>query len=96
MRLFELHRDHDVSGVSGTGVVAEGVQFSDGTCVVRWRTDIGSTVVWHSITDVEAVHGHGGATRVVWIDMRPIRATERHSVIGRQMSGIDGDQPRGV
>lgn len=30
MRRFELHREEDVSGVSGTGVVAEGVAFSDG------------------------------------------------------------------
>ena len=36
MRTFELHRDTDVSGVSGTGVVAEGVEFADGTTVVRW------------------------------------------------------------
>jgi len=68
MRLFELHRDHDVSGVSGVGVVAEGVQFSDGTCVVRWVSPRGSTVVWHSLEDVVAIHGHGGATRVVWLD----------------------------
>ena len=73
-RLFELHRDHDVSGVSGTGVVAEGVEFSDGTCVVRWRSGVGSTGVWHSIKDVEAIHGHGGATRVVWLEPHPARA----------------------
>jgi hypothetical protein len=26
--------------------------------------------VWHSIDDVEAIHGHGGATRVVWIEAK--------------------------
>lgn len=74
MRLFELHRDHDVSGVSGTGIVAEGVEFSDGTCVVRWRSGVGSTGVWHSIKDVETIHGHDGATRVVWLEPHPARA----------------------
>lgn len=68
MRRFELHRDHDVSGVSGTGVVAEGVVFSDDTAVVRWRGERRSTVVWPSIEDVEVIHGHGGATRIVWVD----------------------------
>lgn len=68
MRRFQLHRDHDVSGVSGIGVVAEGVEFTDGTCVVRWLSDRRSTVVWGSIGDVQAIHGHGGATRIVWTD----------------------------
>ena len=68
MRRFELHRDHDVSGVSGTGLVAEGASFSDGVAVVRWLTDIRSTVVWEDVTAVEKVHGHGGMTRIVWLD----------------------------
>jgi hypothetical protein len=35
MRLFLLIRNEDVSGVSGTGIVAEGVEFSDGTVAMR-------------------------------------------------------------
>lgn len=66
MRTFELHRDTDVTGISGTGVVAEGCMFSDGVTVVRWRGERRSTVVWPSIEDVEVIHGHGGATRIVW------------------------------
>lgn len=65
-RRFRLERDVDVSGVSGAGVVADGVVFSDGVTVVRWRGARRSTVVWDSLDDVEAIHGHGGATRVVW------------------------------
>lgn len=68
---FRLRRDRDVSGVSGTGVVAEGVQFSDGVCAVRWLGEHASTVVWASLFDVELIHGHQGATRVEWIDPRP-------------------------
>lgn len=69
MRRFELQRDVDVSGVSGTGVVAEGVVFSDGAAAVRWIAgEHRSTVVWDDVESVEAIHGHGGATRIVWQD----------------------------
>lgn len=67
-RRFQLVRQVDVSGVSGTGIVAHGVQWPDGTAVVRWRGEHASTVVWASIEDAELVHGHGGATTVEWID----------------------------
>lgn len=68
MRRFVLSRDRDVSGVSGTGEVAEGVQFTDGSVAIRWRGQHCSTVIWGSIADAEAVHGHGGATTIRWID----------------------------
>ena len=66
VRTFHLQRDEDVSGVSGVGIVADGVVFPDGVTVVRWRGKRQSTVVWPSIEDVEAIHGHGGATRIEW------------------------------
>ncbi|MEV5140351.1 hypothetical protein AB0K71_05920 [Streptomyces syringium] len=65
-RPFVLQRDHDVSGVSGTGIVADGVEHPDGTVSIRWRGERPSTVFWDSIHDAMAVHGHGGATRIVW------------------------------
>lgn len=70
MRRFILCREHDPSGVSGTGKVAEGVEFSDGTTVVRWVTDHHprSTVVWPNLAAVERIHGHGGSTRIEWVD----------------------------
>jgi hypothetical protein len=69
MRRFELHRDTDVSGISGTGVVAEGVAFSDGAAVVRWVVgEHRSTVVWPDVESVIAIHGHNGATQLVWVD----------------------------
>ena len=68
-RRFHLVRDADISGVSGTGVVAEGIRFSDGTAVTRWIVgDHPSTVVWPRTESVIAVHGHGGATRLLWLD----------------------------
>lgn len=67
-RLFQLNRQTDASGVSGVGLVAEGVEFSDGLCVVRWYGTHKSTVVWDSIEDVIAIHGHGGTTTIEWKD----------------------------
>ncbi|GHI91304.1 hypothetical protein [Streptomyces olivaceus] len=67
-KLFHLQRDRDVSGVSGTGRVANGVLWPDGTVAVRWVGDRPSTVHWDRIADAEAVHGHGGATRLVWAE----------------------------
>lgn len=67
-RTFQLHRDIDVSGVSGIGVVADGVRFPDGTAVLRWRSEFASTVVWPSVEAAMVVHGHDGKTRLVWND----------------------------
>ncbi|MEC4016040.1 hypothetical protein [Streptomyces sp. H27-D2] len=63
--VFTLRRDEDVTGVSGTGVVADGVLFpaaGRGVCVVRWRGERGSTVVWDHLGHVKDIHGHDGRT----------------------------------
>lgn len=68
IRTFILKRDEDVSGVSGTGVVAEGVEFSDGTVALRWTSQNPTSVVFHDngIESVLLVHGHGGKTQIEW------------------------------
>jgi len=65
-RSFDLVRDVDHSGKSGTGRVAEGFEFEDGTVAMRWRSNRASTNIYASIEDVIEVHGHGGATQVVF------------------------------
>lgn len=65
MRTFHLQRNEDVSGVSGTGKVAEGVVFSDGRVALRWFGEHRSTVLWDSLHSVEVIHGHDGRTRIV-------------------------------
>jgi hypothetical protein len=67
-RRFHLQRDTDITGVSGTGRVADGVLWPDGSVAIRWRGDRPSTVHWDRIADAEHVHGHHGATRIVWDD----------------------------
>jgi hypothetical protein len=69
MRRFFLRRQVDVSGVSGTGLVAEGVVFKDGTTVIQWYGDRPSTVVWRDFAHAESVHGHGGHTKFEFEDM---------------------------
>jgi hypothetical protein len=64
-RFFELHRDEDETGISGTGVVAQGVIFDSGKVALSWLTEHTSVAVYDSIRDVERIHGHGGKTRVV-------------------------------
>jgi hypothetical protein len=70
VRRFQLNRLHDVTGVSGPGVVAEGVAFTDGTVALRWLSQWPTSVVFHErgIAAVEAVHGHGGSTVIEWLD----------------------------
>ena len=61
-RTFDLVRLTDVSGVSGTGIVAEGCVFSDGTTALRWLTEHRSSVLYESAREALAIHGHNGAT----------------------------------
>jgi hypothetical protein len=67
-RLFRLVRDVDVSGVSGPGIVVEGVVFTDGTAVTHWLVPPSSTAIFRSLDDVVAIHGHDGRTRLEFID----------------------------
>jgi hypothetical protein len=73
-RRFHLVRTADITGISGTGTVAEGAQFSDGTVVLRWLSAgtadhvRPTTVVHDDIDSVIGLHGHSGATQVEWID----------------------------
>ncbi len=68
MRRFYLKRLEDESGVSGSGRVAEGVEFSDGACALNWLTHTSCTGVYKNIKQLQSIHGHGGKTVVEWKD----------------------------
>jgi hypothetical protein len=71
-RRFRLIRDTDPTGVSGTGHIADGVAWPDGTASVRWRGPHPSIVFWdRGQASVELINGHGGATRIEWSDPAP-------------------------
>lgn len=74
-RRFHLERDVDETGVSGVGQVAVGVAFPphhrSGRAALCWLTALASASFYRSIADVQAIHGHGGKTRVVFVDGQP-------------------------
>ena len=59
-------RHEDVTGISGTGVIAEGTQYESGKCTLAWLTVYKSIGVYDSIEELKAIHGHGGKTDVVF------------------------------
>ncbi len=68
MRRFQLQRDIDPTGVSGTGIVAEGVEFANGKVTMTWLTSVSSIAIYKSMEDVETIHSHGGNSSIVWVD----------------------------
>ena len=69
MRRFHFERMEDASGVSGCGLVAEGMVFTDtGEAVVHWLGSHSSINIYKSIEDVLYIHGHGGRTKIVYDD----------------------------
>jgi hypothetical protein len=89
MRTFHLQRVEDVSGVSGTGRVAEGVVFSNGLVALTWLSEHPTVSVYPSLAAVEAVHGHAGRTQVV-VDAGPPSTLDggaNATAIGRSRNG---------
>jgi hypothetical protein len=66
-RRFILLRVEDESGVSGAGVVADGCKFPNGRIALTWRKPP-FAMTWHLDMDEIEIHGHGGRTRVHWVD----------------------------
>jgi hypothetical protein len=72
MRLFEMIRDTDVSGVSGTGPVGQVVEFDSGWVAVSFylhTANVPNVIVYGSLTDALKIHGHGGLTRLLPVSM---------------------------
>lgn len=69
MKKFHLEREIDISGISGCGKVAEGVIFTDtNECVIHWLGEHSCINIYHSIDDAIYVHGHSGATKIIFDD----------------------------
>lgn len=67
-RRFFLLRVEDVSGVSGTGKVAEGVEFENGMVALSFSSSYPHVNTYVNMRSVEEVHGHQGATKIVFVD----------------------------
>ena len=73
MRPFQLRRLEDASGVSGLGVVAEGVDFGQYT-VLYWKPEatrlgVAGLGVYRTPDELVQIHGHGGKTVLEWLDL---------------------------
>lgn len=68
-RRFYIHRSKDHTGISGTGRVAWGIMFPDGTSIIRWCTShrSASTAIHDSLADLLDKHDHEG-TEIIWMD----------------------------
>ena len=70
MRRFELIRVVDTTGISGEGLIAQGVEFDSGKVALEWLGKWPTSVVFHDrgIESVEHIHGHNGATTIKFLD----------------------------
>lgn len=68
MRRFYLVRSEDVSGISGLGKVADGVELPYNLVVIQWRGKIRSHEEFESVEQLLEIHGHGGKTTIEWVD----------------------------
>lgn len=71
MHRFELHRDAEVSSGDRTGIVAEGVAFSNGLGdpgPVTVSYPCGPTIVFPEKGLDAVVNQHSGRAHLVWLD----------------------------
>lgn len=78
VKLVCLNRIEDTTGISGTGVVARGAMLPSGKIVLEWVTTHKSVCVYDSLDEVQAIHGHGGKTKIVVED--PLTAINNTAV----------------
>ena len=83
---FTAYRQHDETGVSGDGVVIEGVVMATGQCVVHWLypTPRGSIAIFDSISDFATVHikpHPGNETIITYEDGEQVHYREDGSVL---------------
>ncbi len=64
IKVFRLNRLKDVSGVSGTGIVAYGTEYPNGKVTLCWNTKFSSVAVYDSMQDVIEIHCHGDSSMI--------------------------------
>lgn len=68
IRTFYLMRHTDINGLSGTGVVVVGCVYPNGKAHMQWVSFKSSFEMHDSIESLIDIHGHGGATELMWGD----------------------------
>jgi hypothetical protein len=64
LKTFTLCRIIDDSGISGTGVVAEGVEFENGEVALHWLGETSSIAIYSNMDEMMSIHGHEEHTKV--------------------------------
>lgn len=68
---YNLRRDRDPSGVSGTGPsVATVVEFESGLTAMHWNSPTPSVTIHTDVRHIEQINGHGGASTLVIAETR--------------------------
>lgn len=103
MKCFTLHRCEDETGVSGTGVVAWGTEWPDGSVSLRWLgatpsfvnyEGVDGSALRQAIQHVQHVHGHNGKTVVRWREVqRDEREEERREETKTERASSEDDTP---
>lgn len=56
MKVFKVVRNKEGGSKYEVGHLIDGVEFDDGTVVIRWRSDIGSTAIYKCWDDFYKIH----------------------------------------
>lgn len=62
---FYLYRTSDVSGVSGTGIIAMGAIMPSGKALLEWLGKFKTETIFDNIDQLHQIHSHEGKTQII-------------------------------
>lgn len=96
MKNFLLYRIEDETNISGKGIVAEGIEFLNKQCVLRWTTQPGSIGIYENIDHLLDIHGHNGKTVIIWRNYEAALRAARTTVNNFREFGLVADFERKI
>ena len=73
IRTFKVIRNKPDGTEYEVGHLLDGVVFEDGTCVIRWRSEVRSTSIFKSFDEFNKIHGEEGHpeynSQIIWYEM---------------------------
>jgi hypothetical protein len=90
MHTFVFNRKQDISGISGTGIIAQGCEFESGITLLCWLGSTPSIVLHDSFQNILDIHGHNGATEIVNAELNFQELIDKVYVM---VSDMHGTQP---